>query len=141
MFVFVIDFRSSSIVHVCRCDLFGHFQIFQSYSFGHVESVKWLFLVYHNIFYVILYKLYYISMFYLNCVPWTPWLPQTNKIKGTPFSSGLYVFWWLLRWVQIFQGCQFDDFQFQKENRLNRTKILITSLWRLHRPCLSGHWK
>ena len=44
MFVFVIHFWSSSIVHVCRCDLFGHVQIFRSYSFGHVESVKWLFL-------------------------------------------------------------------------------------------------
>ena len=44
MFVVVIDFRSSSIIHVCRCDLFGHVQIFRSYSFGHVESVKWLFL-------------------------------------------------------------------------------------------------
>ena len=44
MFVVVIHFRSSSIVHVCRCDLFGHVQIFWSYSFGHIESVKWLFL-------------------------------------------------------------------------------------------------
>ena len=28
-------------VNVRRCDLFGHLQIFRSYSFGHVESVKW----------------------------------------------------------------------------------------------------
>ena len=27
-------------VNVCQCDLFGHVQIFWSYSFGHVESVK-----------------------------------------------------------------------------------------------------
>ena len=46
MFVVVIHFRSSSIVHVCRCDLFGHVQIFRSYSFGHVDSVKWLFLIF-----------------------------------------------------------------------------------------------
>ena len=41
MFVVVIHFRSSSIIHVCRCDLFGLVQIFWSYSFGHVDSVKW----------------------------------------------------------------------------------------------------
>ena len=41
MFVVVIHFWSSSIVLVCRCDLFGHVQIFWSYSFGHVDSVKW----------------------------------------------------------------------------------------------------
>ena len=27
-------------VNVCWCDLFGHLQIFRSYSFGHVNSVK-----------------------------------------------------------------------------------------------------
>ena len=44
MFIVVVLFRSSSIVHFRRCDLFGHVQIFQSYSFGHVDLVKWLFL-------------------------------------------------------------------------------------------------
>ena len=32
-------------INVCQCDLFGHVQIFWSYSFGHVELVKWLFLL------------------------------------------------------------------------------------------------
>ena len=44
--------------NVCRCDLFGHVQIFWSYSFSHLESVKWVLLFYfgqiwlflHNIF-------------------------------------------------------------------------------------------
>ena len=44
MFVVVVLFRSSSIVHVRWCDHFGHVQIFRSYLFGHVKSVKWLFL-------------------------------------------------------------------------------------------------
>ena len=38
-------FGQFPIVNVCRCDLFGHVQIFRSYTFGHVESVKWLFLI------------------------------------------------------------------------------------------------
>ena len=38
------EIRSSSNVHVRRCDLFGRVHIFRSYSFGHVDSVKWLFL-------------------------------------------------------------------------------------------------
>ena len=33
------------MVNICRCDLFGHVQIFRSYSFGHLESVKWVFLI------------------------------------------------------------------------------------------------
>ena len=44
MFVVVILFRSSSNVHVHRSDLFGQVHIFRSYSFGHVDSVKRLFL-------------------------------------------------------------------------------------------------
>ena len=38
-------FSYAPIVNACRCDLFGHVQIFWSYSFGHAESVKWLFLL------------------------------------------------------------------------------------------------
>ena len=33
------------MANVCRRDLFGHVQIFWSYSFGHLESVKWGFLL------------------------------------------------------------------------------------------------
>ena len=44
MFVVVILFQSSSNVHVRRFDPFGQVHIFRSCSFGHVDSVKWLFL-------------------------------------------------------------------------------------------------
>ena len=37
-------FRSSSKVIVHRCEFFGHVQHFRSYSFGHLDSVKWLLL-------------------------------------------------------------------------------------------------
>ena len=50
MFIIVILFRSSSNVHVCRCDLFGQVHIFRSYSFGHVDLVKRLFLIFENNF-------------------------------------------------------------------------------------------
>ena len=42
MFV-VVHFQSCSNVKVGRCEFFGHVQIFRSYSFCHLESVKWLF--------------------------------------------------------------------------------------------------
>ena len=29
-------------VNVCRCQLFGHVHQFRSYSFGHLNSVKWI---------------------------------------------------------------------------------------------------
>ena len=29
-------------VNVCRCQFFGHFHRFQSFSFGHLASVKWI---------------------------------------------------------------------------------------------------
>ena len=45
MFVVVKIFRSSSNVHVRRCDFFGQVHIFRSYSFGHIDSVKRLFLL------------------------------------------------------------------------------------------------
>ena len=45
MFVVILLFWSTSIAHVCRCDLFGHAQIFRSHSFGYVHSVKRLFLL------------------------------------------------------------------------------------------------
>ena len=32
-------FGHVQMVNVCRCDLFGHVQIFWSYSFGHLEMV------------------------------------------------------------------------------------------------------
>ena len=32
--------QSLPMVNVCRCDFFGHIQIFRSYSFGHLELVK-----------------------------------------------------------------------------------------------------
>ena len=39
-----------NILNVCRCEFLGHVHKFQSYSFGHPESVKWTFLVYRSIF-------------------------------------------------------------------------------------------
>ena len=45
MFVVVVQFWSCSNVKVDRHEFFGRVQIFWSYSFGHLESVKWLFLV------------------------------------------------------------------------------------------------
>ena len=47
LFYFLISviftrYCSFSVI-VCRCDLFGHVQIFWSYSFGHLRSVKWVF--------------------------------------------------------------------------------------------------
>ena len=44
MFVVIVHFWSCSDVKVRRCEFFGHVQIFWSYSFSHLESVKWLFL-------------------------------------------------------------------------------------------------
>ena len=56
MFVVVIQFRSSSNVHVRQCDLFGQVHICRSYSFGHVDSVKRLFLLLNYLIYFIINK-------------------------------------------------------------------------------------
>ena len=73
MFVVVIHFRSSSIVHVCRCDLFGHVQIFRSYSFSHIESVKWFFLVYSYLIIVLCkFNVKNRQSVYIKCDKWFP---------------------------------------------------------------------
>ena len=61
MFVVVILFRSSSNVHVRRCDFFGQVHIFQTYSFGHIDLVKRLFLNV-GVRYIIFFKF----KFYIN---------------------------------------------------------------------------
>ena len=36
-------------VNICRCQLFGHVHQFRSYSFGHLDSVKWITLLCHSL--------------------------------------------------------------------------------------------
>ena len=38
----IVYFWLCSKVNVCHCQFFGHFHQFQSYSFGHLDSVKWI---------------------------------------------------------------------------------------------------
>ena len=77
IFVIVVHFRSCSNIKVCRCEFFGHVQIFQSFSFGHLESVNWLFLY--------LFFLFFLGEGWSIC--WTMFCCSTNKLPENPTGN------------------------------------------------------
>ena len=70
------------MVNVCRCDLFGQVQIFRSYSFGHHESVMWVFLTLNSIK---LFKYYlYLKGTCTNCTS------VDQRLREIPMNTKVY---------------------------------------------------